>query len=99
MKKISLLLAGLLFSTNIYALQISTDVTDLENANQNQVIPDNTTDTTNEDNWSTFDKNRITFEEGEKHSKSRSNNGIGNGFNKAPGKSGDHLERFKQHKE
>lgn len=90
MKKISLILAGFLLGTNLYALNISNDVTDLENENNNQVIPDNTVDNT-EDNWSTFDKGK-----GEEHSKSKSNNGIGNGFQKAPGKSGEHLERFRK---
>lgn len=96
MKKISLILVGFLLGTNLYALQISTDVTDLENANQEQVIPDNTVDNT-DDNWSTFNKNRIDFgENGERHSKSKSNNGIGNGHDRSPGKSGEHLERFKK---
>ena len=90
MKKVSLILVGFLLGTNLYALKISNDVTDLENANQNQLIPDNTVDNT-DDNWSTFDNGN-----GEEHSKSKANNGIGNGFQKAPGKSSKHLERFKK---
>ncbi len=86
MKKLGLVLSGLLLGANLYALNISTDTSALETANQNQTIPDNTVE---EDSWSTFNNHKSIFNSaGEENSKSVNNNGIGNGLNNAAGKSG-----------